>query len=62
MLIEIIDIECSLGHRSCLHLLHGGPYIAAILNSARSEWSEVHLLTSINKVSVKAETIKRSLL
>ena len=42
--IEIIDIECVLGHESCLHIFRACSYIASILNLARSEY-----LQSINK-------------
>ncbi len=35
--IEILDIECVLGHESCREFFHTCPYKSAILNLTRSE-------------------------
>ena len=39
--IEIIDIECVLGHESCLHFFRKCPFKSAMLNLTRSRTAEL---------------------
>ena len=40
--IEIIDIECVLGHESCLHFFRKCPFKSAMLNLTRSWTAELY--------------------
>ena len=40
-IIEIIDIECVLGHESCLHFFRKCPFKSAMLNLTRSWTAEL---------------------
>ena len=40
--IEIIDIECVLGHESCLHFFRKCPFKTAMLNLTRSRTAELY--------------------
>ena len=41
-IIEIIDIECVLGHESCLHFFRKCPFKTAMLNLTRSRTAELY--------------------